>query len=167
MGNSKAIADCRSQIAEEEYEKMSAIASRQLTGRIMLLRHSVMHSSAQCARCEGTGRCPDCNGTGTNRHLNSADPRCPECSATGICGECDGGGKSPIAMPLYQGSPLKQGLLWAGVVIAVWWAISLLNKSRFYAVVGVLIWTVSWCAVLYRNAKRHESRKESASLPHR
>jgi hypothetical protein len=125
-----------------------------------------MHSSAQCARCEGTGRCPDCNGTGT-RHLNSTDPKCPECSATGVCKECDGSGKSPIAMPLYRGSLLKQGILRAGVVIAVWWATSLFNKSRFYAVVVILIWTVSWCVVLYCNTKRHERRKQSDSLPHR
>jgi len=134
----------------------------------MLLRQSIMHRSSQCARCEGTGRCPDCNGTGTNRHLNSTDPKCPECSATGVCSECDGSGKSPIAMPLYRGSLLRQGLIWAGMVIAAaWWAASVFNKSRFYAVLVILIWTVFWCVVLYRNAKRHERRKQSATPPRR
>jgi hypothetical protein len=61
-------------------------------------------------------------------------------------------------MPLYSGSVLKHGLLWAGVVIAVWWISSLFANSRFYALAAVAVWTASWCLVLYFNAKRHERR---------
>ena len=133
----------------------------------MRLKQPGMHSSNSCAQCEGTGRCPNCNGTGTNPHLNSTEPKCPHCSGTGMCSECDGTGKSAMAMPLYHGSLLKQGLLWAVIVIAIFWATSLFSNSRFYGVAVSVIWTVSWCLILYRNAKRHERRKESASLPHR
>lgn len=116
-----------------------------------------MHSSAQCARCEGSGKCRECNGTGTNPHLNSVDPKCPECSATGRCNPCDGAGESSIALPLYRGSLLKHGILWAGVVLAVWWvAVLLFGRSRFYGLVVILIWTVCLCLILYCNARRHE-----------
>jgi len=126
-----------------------------------------MHSSAECAHCEGTGRCPECNGTGANPHLNSADPKCPHCFGTpGICPECDGTGKSSIAMPLYRGSVLKQGLVWAAIVIAIFWATSFFSNSRFYALAVSLIWTVSWCLILYRNAKRYE-RRHDQPLPRR
>jgi hypothetical protein len=119
-----------------------------------------MYSSAECARCEGSGMCRDCNGSGTNPHLNSADPKCPECSATGRCSECDGTGKSPSAMPLYQGSLLKHGVLWAGVAIAVWsGTVLLFAKSRFFGLIAIVIWTVSWCLMLYRNARRYEHRR--------
>jgi hypothetical protein len=61
-------------------------------------------------------------------------------------------------MPLYHGNLVKQGLVWAVVVIAIWWASSLFSNSRFYGLAVILIWMLSWCLILYRNAKRHEQR---------
>jgi len=81
-----------------------------------------------------------------------------------MCSECDGTGKSAIAMPLYHGSLLKQAMLWAIIVIGLWWAISLFSNNRFYLLAVSLIWTVSWCLILYRNAKRHERRHNQPSL---
>src|SRR5689334_1209864 len=124
-----------------------------------------MHSSAQCAHCEGTGTCPECNGTGINPHFNSADPKCLHCyDISGKCPECDGTGQSSIAMPLYQGSLLGQGLFWAAVVIAIFLVTSTFSNTRLYAVVLSILWTVSWCLILYRNAKRHEKRHESTGV---
>jgi len=63
---------------------------------------------------------------------------------------------------LYRGSLLKHGILWAGVVIALWWAAVLLfGRSRFYGLVVILIWIVCLCLILYRNARRHERRRQS------
>ena len=48
--------------------------------------------------------------------------------------------------------------------MAVWWASALLlGKGRFYGLVVIMIWTVSWCLMLYRNARRHERHRESVS----
>lgn len=117
-----------------------------------------MHSSISCATCEGRGKCPSCDGTGTNPHLHSPEPKCPHCSGTGMCSECDGAGKNAMAMPRYHGSLLTQGLLWAVIVIGIFWATSLIRNSRLHGLAVILIWTVSWCLILYRNAKRHERR---------
>ncbi len=61
-------------------------------------------------------------------------------------------------MPLYHGSLIKQGLFWAVIAIAVFWATSFFSNSRFYAIALMLIWTIAWWLILYRNAKRHERR---------
>jgi hypothetical protein len=42
-----------------------------------------------CDQCDWTGKCSECNGTGTNTHLNSSDRKCPHCSGTGICSGSD------------------------------------------------------------------------------
>ena len=66
-----------------------------------------------------------------------------------------------MAMPLYNGSVLKQGLFWAAVVVTIFLATSVFSNSRYYPVGLSALWTVSWCVILYRNSKRHERRHES------
>ena len=47
---------------------------------------------------------------------------------------------------------MKHGIFWAGVVIAVWWTtVLLLGNGRVNGLVVIVIWTVSWCLMLYRN----------------
>lgn len=77
-----------------------------------------------------------------------------------MCSECDGTGKSAMAMPLYHGSLLKHGLLWAFIVVALWWVVSLFSNSWIYSAAVSLIWTVAWWLVLYRNKQRHERRHD-------
>jgi hypothetical protein len=40
----------------------------------------------------GDGKCAQCNGTGVNTQLDSAQPKCPYCKGTGLCGTCGGSG---------------------------------------------------------------------------
>jgi hypothetical protein len=44
-----------------------------------------MFEQTQCDQFECTDKCSQCDGTGTNPHLNSADRKYPHCSGTGIC----------------------------------------------------------------------------------
>lgn len=117
-----------------------------------------MHSSAQCLHCEGRGKCPDCDGSGINRDLNTNEVKCAECSATERCNECDGSGKSSLAMPLYKGSLLTNGLIWAAIVLLVFCAFSFFSSSRFYTMAIALVWTIGWIAVLCANHRKHERR---------
>ena len=40
----------------------------------------------------GNGKCGQCNGTGVNTQVSSAQPKCPYCHGTGICATCGGDG---------------------------------------------------------------------------
>jgi len=56
-----------------------------------------MSGRGRCPDCaggflEGNGRCGQCNGTGTNTQLDSAQPQCPYCKGTGVCQTCGGSG---------------------------------------------------------------------------
>jgi hypothetical protein len=46
-----------------------------------------------CSTCEGSGKCPDCFGTGVNIHVNQDEPMCRICSGSGKCPGCEGTGK--------------------------------------------------------------------------
>ncbi len=55
---------------------------------------------SRCPDCnggflQGDGKCAQCNGTGINTQLNSAQPKCPYCKGTGICASCGGSGIAP------------------------------------------------------------------------
>ena len=54
---------------------------------------------ARCVSCGGDGKCAERNGTGTNTHLNEAEPRCKECSGMGVCPKCNGTGKAYLRPP--------------------------------------------------------------------
>ena len=76
-----------------------------------------MLTQLDCRFCDGSGKCEEYNGTGTNPHLNSTLPECAHCSGTGVCPECGGSGRSPIARPR-KGTVLKYGISWAAGIIA-------------------------------------------------
>ena len=46
----------------------------------------------RCSQCKDSGKCPQCDGTGINRHFNETEPKCRSCSGTGVCPECNGVG---------------------------------------------------------------------------
>ena len=56
-------------------------------------------TSSICPYCHGDGKCADCNGTGTNTHLNESEPKCRECSGTGVCPNCNGSGSARAFPP--------------------------------------------------------------------
>ena len=58
-----------------------------------------MPGRPRCPACAGdlfslgdAGKCAQCNGTGINTQLNSAEPKCPYCKGTGVCATCHGTG---------------------------------------------------------------------------
>jgi hypothetical protein len=56
-----------------------------------------MYSRNKCTACAGgfligDGKCGQCNGTGINTQLDSAQPKCPYCKGTGVCAACGGAG---------------------------------------------------------------------------
>jgi DnaJ-class molecular chaperone len=44
-----------------------------------------------CKECQGTGVCPDCDGSGKDIFQETKD--CDLCDGTGNCPDCDGSGK--------------------------------------------------------------------------
>ena len=55
-----------------------------------------------CVDCRGDGKCPECDGTGVNTHLNEAEPKCSRCSGTGKCLACGGTGRWYVRPPEIQ-----------------------------------------------------------------
>jgi hypothetical protein len=55
-----------------------------------------------CVECGGNGKCSECVGTGTNVHLNDAEPKCRNCSGTGTCPKCNGTGRAFVIQPEIQ-----------------------------------------------------------------
>jgi hypothetical protein len=55
-----------------------------------------------CVECGGNGKCRECAGTGTNVHLNDAEPKCRNCSGTGTCAKCNGTGRAFVIQPEIQ-----------------------------------------------------------------
>ena len=53
-------------------------------------------SRIACSACHGNKKCADCDGTGTNPHLNESEPKCRACSGTGVCAVCEGTGLSRV-----------------------------------------------------------------------
>ncbi|HJZ99387.1 MAG TPA: hypothetical protein VKE70_22905 [Candidatus Solibacter sp.] len=56
-----------------------------------------MSGRGRCQDCAGgfltgDGKCGQCNGTGVNTQLDSAQPKCPYCKGTGVCATCGGSG---------------------------------------------------------------------------
>ena len=49
--------------------------------------------SKQCNVCAGSGRCPQCAGTGSDSERE--DLTCAYCDGEGSCSECEGSGNSP------------------------------------------------------------------------
>jgi DnaJ-class molecular chaperone len=45
-----------------------------------------------CTKCHGSGKCPECFGSGVNVHLNQDEPNNTKCSGSGVCPECGGTG---------------------------------------------------------------------------
>ncbi len=59
-------------------------------------------SNEKCYNCDGTGVCPTCNGTGTNKGMNlhpsrylidEDDVKCLSCMGKGYCTVCNGTGR--------------------------------------------------------------------------
>ena len=115
--------------------------------------------SGNCTFCEGSGRCEECHGTGTNPHLNSPDPKCPHCSATGVCPECDGGGKAPIWRS-HKGNVLKYGIFWAAGLIVFFGALAVV-ANRWLSGLMLVAWTAFWYVIFYRDAQRKKSAPSS------
>jgi len=54
-------------------------------------------SRGRCTGCAGgwltgNGKCAQCDGTGVNPQLDSAQPKCPNCGGSGVCPSCGGSG---------------------------------------------------------------------------
>src|SRR5262249_8716130 len=109
----------------------------------------------ECGFCEGTGKCEECQGTGTNPHFNSEVPTCPHCSGTKLCPECEGTGKSPLGRPR-KGNILIYGLAVSAALIGLFGVIGIV-ANRVSMVLALVIW---WgflgflYVIFYRNARR-------------
>lgn len=106
-----------------------------------------------CVFCEGSGKCEECHGTGTNPHLNSSEPKCPHCSGDGICPECEGVGKAPMYRRKYKGNVLFYGLLWAAGLIA-FFGLIFIARNRWIQVLLFICWNVFWYILFYRDSQR-------------
>ena len=118
-----------------------------------------MGKLGDCAFCDGSGKCEECNGTGTNPHLSSSDPACPHCTGIGKCPECDGSGFAPIGRPR-KGSVLKYALVVAALFIGLFALDAVPNR------VGIILAVVVWFAELYA-LFRWDSRRKKPSPPSR
>jgi hypothetical protein len=118
-----------------------------------------MLTQLDCQFCEGSGKCEECNGTGTNPHLDSATPKCAHCSGTGVCPECDGSGRSPLAQP-HKGSALKYGILWAAGIIGFFGLMAVVHNLLFTGI-AMVAWTVFWYVLSHRDAQRKKPSPRS------
>jgi len=137
----------------------TAPRSAQLLINRLIANNAYMLRLGDCHFCEGSGKCEECSGTGTNPHINSRAPKCPHCAGTGTCPECGGSGKSPLGRPR-SGSVLKYGLLWA-VGIIVFFGLLAVVKSRIFTAIGVVAWSVFWFVLFYRDSQRKKASPPS------
>jgi len=113
-------------------------------------RLPVMWKFGDCAFCNGSGKCEECEGTGTNPNFNSSVDVCPHCSASGKCPECGGSGLGPIGRPR-EGSVLRYAFLVAATLVGVFALMT--APSRVVKVIGFLVWMCLLWWVFSRNDK--------------
>lgn len=104
-----------------------------------------------CTFCEGSGKCEECNGAGTNPHLNSTMAQCSHCAGSGVCPECDGSGKSPLHR--HKKNALTPGLIWFLCTFA-WFFLTSVVQKVLLRVTALIIWAVVSYVFLYRAGQR-------------